>query len=62
MSGKKKQYIEDTEEGTFHKGCNGTVVRDHRLSRIEEYHGHRKYTCNKCGVSFKYWMYGETIK
>lgn len=34
--------------------CKGTICRDHRISKLEDYHNHRKYTCNKCGTSWKF--------
>ena len=50
-----KKYIENTEEGTYHKGkCKGIVTRDHRLSKLEKFLGHRKYTCTDCLKSWKY--------
>lgn len=34
--------------------CRGALMRDHRMSKMEESMGHRKYTCDKCGVSYKF--------
>ena len=34
--------------------CRGTIWRDHRLNRIELAEEHRKYTCDKCNTSWKF--------
>lgn len=44
-----------TEEQVFcDKPCGGALMRDHDISAMEEAMGHRKYTCDKCGNSWKF--------
>lgn len=43
--------------------CRGALMRDQHISRLEQSLGHRKYTCDKCGTSFKFGTedYGLTV-
>jgi hypothetical protein len=34
--------------------CRGALMRDHRISKMEVSMDHRKYTCDKCDVSYKF--------
>lgn len=46
----------DTICGLINNGsvCNGALMRDERISLIEKSLDHRKYTCDKCKVSYKF--------
>jgi hypothetical protein len=34
--------------------CRGSILRDERMSRLENSLEHRKYTCDKCNTSYKF--------